>query len=203
MSWRYAVKKFDPTKKVSPENINTLLEAMQLSPSSFGLQGWKIVIVEDSEKRKELVPHSWNQQQVIDASHLFVLCRTHEMSEEQIVEHGNDTMKARSVEWEDIEGYVNLVKSYTENMEPHAVEIWLSKQLYIMLGYLMATCSIMKIDSCPMEGFNPKEYDRILDLEAKGLNSVLVVPVGYRAEEDIYASYKKVRRSLEDIVLKI
>ena len=201
LNWRYAVKKFDSTKKVSDEDFNKLLEAIRLTPSSFGLQGWKFVVVQSPELRKELVPHAWNQQQITEASHLLVLCRTSDMTDDQIIQHGKDVVEARNIEWEDITPYVNLIKSYTEAMDISKRKDWLSKQIYVMLGYLMTAAAVLEIDTCPMEGFNPKEFDRILDLEADGLNSVLVVPVGYRSKDDVYSSYKKVRKPLEDLVI--
>ena len=203
LSWRYAVKKFDAEKKLSEEQLQLLLEVLRLTPSSYGLQAWKFVVVENSDLRRELIKHSWNQDQVADASHLLVLCRKSSLNGEDVEQFVQEIAETRGVSTEELAGYENMMKVAVEGRTKDERAVWMEKQLYIALGNLMTACASLGIDSCPMEGFDAGAYDELLSLEEKGLNAVLVVPVGYRAEDDAYAPLAKVRKPLDELIVRI
>lgn len=203
LNWRYATKEFDSSKKISDADLNTLVESLRLSPSSFGLQPWKFVLVEDQEKREALLPKSWNQKQVVDASHLFVLCRYEKFTDEDVDRFINDTATKRGQKPEEVEGYSNMIKGFLSRQDEATHIQWMNLQVYIALGFLMETAALLNIDACPMEGFSKPDYDEILGLPAKGLRSSVVCPVGYRAESDKYASLQKIRYDQSDVLIKI
>ena len=200
---RYAVKKFDPNKKLTTDQVNELLEAARLTATSYGLQLMKIVVVEDEALRKELVGCSFGQKQVEDASHLLVLCRERDLDLDHIEEYIKNISETREVEEANLSGFKNAMTNSILTKRKEDQEIWMDKQVYIMLGKLMTACAIMGIGSCPMEGFIPEEYDEILGLEKMGLASVLVLPVGYAAEDDFNAKNKKVRRSEDQFIVRV
>ncbi|MCH2235329.1 MAG: NAD(P)H-dependent oxidoreductase [Crocinitomicaceae bacterium] len=203
LQWRYATKKFDPSKKLNENQVSDLIEAVRLSATSYGLQAIKTVLVNDAKKREELVACSFNQQQIKDASHLLVLCREKELKLEHVQGYMNDISETRGVALESLEGFQNMIVNSILTKDVEDQEEWMDKQVYIALGQLLTTCAAMEIDSCPMEGFLPKEYDRVLGLSELNLKAVLVVPVGYRVADDAYAKNKKVRRSREKFVVEI
>jgi nitroreductase/dihydropteridine reductase len=203
LNWRYATKEFDPSKKISDADLNTLVESLRLSPSSFGLQPWKFVLVEDKEKREALLPKSWNQKQVVDASHLFVLCRYEKFTDEDVDRFIKDTATKRSQDIAEVEGYAKMIKGFVGGQDEATHIQWMNLQVYIALGFLMETAALMNIDACPMEGFSKPDYDEILDLPSKGLRSTVVCPVGYRADSDKYATLAKIRYDQNDVILKI
>lgn len=200
LNWRYATKMFDPEQKVSDAYMGMLLEALRLSPSSFGLQFWKFVVVTNQELKNQLIEHSWGQKQVADCSHLLVFCKPAKVTAADVDRFVADMAKTREVPQESLAGYGNVMKGYIESSTPEKLSAWMDKQLYIALGVLHTVCAELKIDSCPMEGFSAEAYDKVLGLDAKGLKSVVVCPVGYRSSEDKYANVKKVRYPLEDVV---
>lgn len=203
LNWRYATKQFDPAQKLSTEQLDRLLEALRLSASSFGLQPWKFVVVEDAAVRQELLPHSWNQPQVVDASHVIVLCRLASISDTEIDQFLEDTATTRDVPVESLEGYRGMMTGFINNFSEEKKAEWMFNQLYLALGNLLTVCAVEGIDACPMEGFSAAEYDRILGLEEKGLNSVVVCPIGFRSEEDKYATLAKVRYPTEDVIVRL
>ena len=199
LKWRYACKEFDKSKSISDEDFQTLLDSLILTPSSFGLQPWKFVVVENPQVREQLVEVSWNQQQVKDASHLIVLCSPLKIDEQFINNFIADIARTRSQDPSELEGYKKMLMMIPNKSAADQLA-WSKNQIYIALGNLMTTCASMRIDSCPMEGFQAKKYDEILRLNEKGLTSVLVCPVGYRADSDKYSQLKKVRYSKDDLV---
>lgn len=203
LNWRYATKVFDKEKKVSESDFSALLESLRLSPSSFGLQPWKFVVVENTEKRSELLGQSWNQGQVTDASHLIVLCRVNNIDDKFVENFVEDMIKTRGGSKDDLKGYEDMMKGFLSKMDEAQKAHWASLQVYIALGQLMTTAAHLKIDTCPMEGFSAEGYDKILGLSEKGLTAVVVCPVGYRHESDKYAGLAKVRYPLEDLILKL
>tara|TARA_Y100000385_G_C12987659_1_gene591386 strand:+ start:538 stop:1173 length:636 start_codon:yes stop_codon:yes gene_type:complete len=202
LNWRYACKKFDPTKKLTEEQLNDLLDSLRLTASSYGIQPWKFVVVKNAEKREQLIGAAYKQRQVADASDLLVLCRPAELDASVIDSYIDDICKTRDQNKEDLEGYRNMMVKVVEKDEPVKVA-WAKNQIYIALGTLMTACAAMRIDSCPMEGFSPKQFDEILELDKLGLKSVLVCPVGFRASDDKYIDVKKVRYSKDEIVTVI
>lgn len=200
MNWRYATKAFDPTAKLTQEELNTLAESLRLSASSFGLQPWHFYFISDQKIKEQLLPHSWNQRQVVDASHVIVLARYLEMNDQKVDLFLEDTVKTRGANRESLTGYENVMKSFLARMSEEKKISWMRDQVYIALGTLLTTCGVLGIDACPMEGFIAPEYDRILGLTEKGHASVVVCPVGRRSKDDKYATTQKVRFPLDEVV---
>jgi nitroreductase len=200
---RYATKKFDATKKLSQDIVEQLIEAARLTPTSYGLQLMKLVVVENPKLREELVSASYGQNQVKDSSHLFVLCREENVTKDHIESYMSNIAGTRSVEIEKLNPFKNAIEQAVLPKTDEEKSDWMGRQVYIALGNLLTSCAILGVDSCPMEGFVPDEYDRILDLKSKGLKSVLVVPVGYRASDDFNAQNKKDRRDSADFLVRI
>jgi nitroreductase len=199
LNWRYATKKFDQTKKIAFEDLETIKESLRLTPSSYGLQPIKYVFIEDSDLRKELREKSFNQSQITDASHLLVICSMRKITEEYIDNYIQNMANIRSVSIDSISGFGNYIKREILPLEKEKVAEWNAKQAYIALGQLLHTCATLRIDATPMEGFQKEAYDEILKLKHQGLQSVLVCPMGYRSEEDPNQALKKVRRSQESL----
>lgn len=201
LQWRYATKKFDPTKKI-PENIwHALEQSMVLAPSSFGLQPWKFIVVRNSDVRRQLLEPSWNQSQVVDASHLVVFALQQDVVASDVDRFLSRMAEVRQVPVENLAGYGNMVKGFIEK-PPYPLNLneWAARQVYIALEQFMMTAAMLGIDTCPMEGFIPAQYDEILGLTEQRYASVVVCPAGYRAEDDKYASMPKVRYSTESVV---
>lgn len=202
LNWRYACKQFDSSKIISPEDLETVLESLRLTPSSFGLQPWKFVLVENSELREKLVEASWNQAQVKDASHLIVLCAPRVMDEAFVDRFLANTAETRGQDVAELEGFKKMLMMIPNKSEEDKFQ-WAKNQIYIALGNLMTVCANLRIDACPMEGFVASKYDDILSLGDHGLTSVVVCPIGYRDDSDKYASLKKVRFAQSDLVVRI
>lgn len=201
LKWRYAVKKFDASKKIPDSDWQVLEQSLVLSPSSFGLQPWKFYVIRNPELRQQLLPHSWGQEQVVDASHLIVLAIKKDVDEAEVDLYVNRMAEVQQVPVEKLEKFGEMVKGFLNNPPfPFEVNSWSARQVYIALGFLMTCAAMLEIDTCPMEGFVPSEYDRILDLPAKGYHTVVVCPVGYRAEDDKAADRPKVRFPTEVVV---
>ena len=203
LKWRYATKKFDATKRVSAADMAQIKEAIQLTATSYGLQLFKVLVIEDQEVKEKLKPVSWGQSQVTDASHVLVLCNYTEVTDAHLNEYAEIKAKTENVDIEKLSGYVQFVSSTLSKFSPEEINIWTAKQTYIALANLMNACAALKIDSCPMEGFDAAKYDEILGLKERGLSSALVCPIGYRSEEDASQHAPKVRRPLEDLFEQI
>jgi nitroreductase / dihydropteridine reductase len=198
--WRYATKKFDSSRKIPKAQLDELLEALRLAPSSFGLQPWKFIVVKNNALRKELKVHSWNQSQIVDASELIVLCALRGLDEAYIKNYVRQIANERSVPAESLKSYEDLMIGTVKNQTKEQVSEWMKRQVYIALGFLMYAASERRIDSCPMEGFDRNKYDEILKLEEKGLQSVVLCTVGYRAQDDAYARLRKFRFSSKEVL---
>ncbi|NRD24193.1 NAD(P)H-dependent oxidoreductase [Winogradskyella litoriviva] len=203
LNWRYATKKFNDTKKLSVEQLDTLKEAFNLTALSYGLQTLKMVIVEDKSKREKLVGMSYGQRQVADSSHLLVLCIQNEIDENDVDEHFETIKSIRNTPDAILSPFKTQLKSSINEMTVTKKVDWATRQAYIALGNLMTVCAVEGIDSCPMEGFVPKDLDTELGLEALGLSSVLLLPVGFRAEDDMFADFKKVRKQVSKTVIEL
>ncbi len=202
LHWRYATKQFDPNKKISDQDFSELLESLQMSPSSFGLQPWKFIIVTNPNIRQQLKTASWNQTQVTDASHLIVFARQTDMTDAHISAFIGEIAKTRHTSLESLESYQQMMVSFITKLSPEKRAAWMERQVYIALGFLLLSAATKQIDACPMEGFDPAQYDEILDLHSKGLTSVVVCPVGYRSQDDKYASEAKVRYPLSQLIIQ-
>ena len=200
LQWRYATKKFDPTQRLSAAQLDGVLESIRLTATSMGLQLFQVIIVEDRSIRKQLVPAAYNQQQVQDASHLLVFC-SHLKFEENLIE-GVLAERARLTgkSQEDLDRYKQSVLKTIGNMTDENFSAWTAKQCYIALGNAMSACAVMGIDACPMEGFQPAEFNRILGLNAQNMNACLALPIGFRSEEDQNQHYPKIRKSKGDLI---
>lgn len=203
LNWRYATKKFDNTKKVSSEDLETLLEATRLSASSYGLQPYHIFVVENPEIRKQLQPASWNQSQITEASHLLVFANKENFGEELVDNYLENVMTTRNLEEDAIKGYSEFMKSKLMDLSDDQKDTWTSNQVYLALGNLMTVAAELKIDTCPMEGFENEKYNKILGLDNNNLNSAVVLAIGYRSNDDETQNYPKVRYSKEDLFTHI
>lgn len=203
LKWRYAVKKFDAEKQLSEEQINTLKEAFNLTATSYGLQPLKLVIVKNKEIQQQLLPHSWNQQQVIQVSHLLVICTKDNFTSEEVNSYFNLVQSIRQTPDKIVAPFKEFLTAEIEKKTQEELFTWNKNQAYIALGNLLTVCALEKIDSCPMEGFTPEKYDEILNLKAQNLKSVLVLPVGFRANDDYMKDQQKVRKQTQEIVLEI
>jgi nitroreductase len=202
-NWRYATKKFDVTKKVTKKDLDTLKEAIRLSTSSYGLQPYKILIVENPEIRAKLQPVSWGQAQITEASHLFVFANIVDIQENHIDDYINNIIKTRELKVEDLKGYADFMKSKITTLDIVMKSVWTSKQTYLALANLMNAAAELKIDVTPMEGFEAEKYNEILELNELGLNASLVATVGYRHAEDLTQHYVKVRKSNNELFTTI
>jgi nitroreductase len=200
LNWRYATDKFDPLKKISKEDLETLLEVVRLAPSSYGLQPLKILVVTDPEIRKQLRERSWNQSQITDASHLLILCTQLKIQEKDIDDLITNTSITRALEHSSLSRYGDFLKRTIDKMQDDQVKEWNIRQAYIALGHLLHACAQLKIDSTPMEGFDAEAYENLLGLDKKHLKAAVVCAIGYRSSEDEQQHLSKVRKSLKDLV---
>ena len=201
LNWRYATKRFDSTKKISDGDWKTLAETIRLTPSSYGLQPWKVLLVQNAAKRKELRAVSWNQPQIEECSHLVVFATLKTISEKYVKEFIALTAKERGMQPEQLKDYeAMMVGDVVKGPRSEIAQFWAQRQAYIAMGFLLETAALKGIDSCPMEGLDPNKYDEILGLKGTEYATVAVVTLGYRAADDKYQSLKKVRFSSEQVV---
>lgn len=201
LNWRYATKTFDSERKIPTETWKTLEETLVLSPSSFGLQPYRFLVVENAAIREQLLPHSWNQRQVVDASHYVVFAGRTAMTEIEIDRFLDRIVELRGTPRESLEGYRGMM--YGSLLSPGAetrIPQWSARQAYIALGNLMTSAALLGIDTCAIEGFVPAEYDASLGLQEEGYASVVCCALGYRAPEDKYATAPKVRMPSTDLI---
>lgn len=203
LKWRYAVKKFDSTKTLEQEKVDLLKEAFNLTATSYGLQPIKLLVIQNKEIQQQLVQHSWNQQQVAQASHVLILCIDINLSGTDVEEYFQRVKAIRNTPDKIINPFKDFLVSKINSQHKEDLISWAKNQAYLAMGNLLTVCAQEQIDSCPMEGFEPDKYDKILDLPSKNLSSVLVLPIGYRAEDDFMKDQKKVRKSIEEIVIDI
>lgn len=203
LQWRYATKKFDPTKLLNEAKISLLKEAFNLTATSYGLQPIKLVVIQNKVLQEDLVSHSYKQQQVAQASHLLVVCIETKISDDYIVNYFERIKQIRNTSDETLKPFRDSLRASFSKMSVDEVKIWATKQAYLALGNLLTVCALEKIDSCPMEGFISSKYDEVLGLKDKNLSSALVLPVGYRAADDLFATFEKVRKPLEDMIIEL
>ena len=198
LNWRYAVDRFDPKRKVSDNDLRTIIEAVRLAPSSYGLQPLKLLIIENQSLRNELFLVSYNQQQVADCSHLLLLCAYNTISSEFIDEFIALSARTMGRSLESYDKYASFLKRTILQMDPKELSEWNKRQAYIALGHLLHTCAQLKIDSTPMEGFENESYNSILGLSEQNLHAVVACPIGYRSKDDEQQFWPKIRRSVEE-----
>ena len=203
LEWRYATKKFDPNKKLTEQQIDVLKKAFNLTATSFGLQPVKMVVIENKELQEKIVEHSYFQRQVADASHLLVLCYDELTSSDDINAYFDLEKELRGTSEEIIAPFRKQLIEMYQNKSLEEIQQSAIYQAYIIIGNLMTVCAIEEIDCCPLEGFVPSKIDELLELKKMNLKSVLMLPVGYRAEDDVMSTMKKVRKPLSDIIINI
>lgn len=201
LNWRYACKKFDPTKKIREADWNILIESLRLSASSYGLQPWKFIVIQNPEIRKQLLPLSWGQTPVTDASHFVVLTYKEKMDEAHIDKFIQETAKVRGMDASTLGGYKDMmIGDLVKGPRAQIINWWAQRQVYIAMGTILTTAAMMEIDTLPMEGLDPAGYDKVLGLEGSGYKTVAAVACGYRAADDKYQHAKKVRFETKDVV---
>ncbi|MEM6298550.1 MAG: NAD(P)H-dependent oxidoreductase [Bacteroidota bacterium] len=197
LRWRYATKKYDPTKKISTEDFQTIKESIQLAASSYGLQPYRVLIIENEATREKLKPASWGQTQITDASHLFVFCTINDPIPQIVDDYAARKIEVHDLEADAMDQYAGFVKGKLGEFSGATIAGWTRAQAYIALGNLLSACAELRVDATPMEGFEPDKYDDILGLKEKGLTAVVVAAVGYRHAEDKAQHAKKVRKTEE------
>ena len=201
LNWRYATKIFDATKKISTEVWQTLEQSLVLTPTSYGLQPYQFLVIANPVKRTELLPHSWNQHQVVDASHFVVFTARTEMKEADVDKLIQRTTDLRKLPAGALNAYRGMmVGDIVNGPRGKKAHEWAARQAYIALGNLMTCAAVLDVDTCPMEGLSPTEYDKILNLADSGYATVMACALGYRAAGDKYASLAKVRYETKDVV---
>lgn len=203
LEWRYAVKKFNEAKLLSDDKIQTLKKAFNLTATSYGLQPITLVVIQNKVLQKELVPHSFGQSQVAQASHILIICIENEIDVEYIESYFKQIKKVRGTSDEILNPFKEAMVADFSKKEIQEIKDWSKNQGYLAMGNLLTVCAIEEIDSCPMEGFLPEAYDDVLELSKRGLTSVLVLPVGYRAEDDMFSILKKVRKDTDESIIEI
>jgi nitroreductase len=204
LNWRYATKQFDPTRKIGAQDWAVLEEALLLTPSSGGLQPWKFVVVTDPAVRAKLLPASYGQAQIKDASHLVVFAVRKNFNEIDVDAFITRTATTRGVSVESLAPFRGmLVGGIVQSMDEKARDAWARNQAYIALGNLLTSAALLGIDACPMEGFDRGQYDDILGLNALGYGTAVIAALGYRAAADAYATATKVRFAKEQIFAHI
>ena len=201
LEWRYATKVFDATKKIPADVWSALEQSLVLTPTSYGMQPYQFLIVQDAAKRAALLPHSWGQKQVVDCSHYVVFTARTEMTEADVVKLIQRTSDLRGIPPEKLAFYRDMILSDVVNgPRGKTAHEWAARQSYIALGNIMTCAALLGVDACPMEGLSPLEYDKVLDLDGSGYKAVMACAFGYRAATDKYASLPKVRYPSADLI---
>ncbi|MEY4358570.1 MAG: hypothetical protein RLZZ631_56 [Cyanobacteriota bacterium] len=201
LRWRYATKTFDAGRQIDPSIWATLEQSLVLTASSYGLQPWKFLVITNAAIRAELRPHSWNQSQITDCSHLVVLLKKRVITAADADRLVQTTASTRGIEASLLDGYRNMIQvDLIEGPRSQVIGQWAANQVYIALGNLLTSAALLGVDTCAIEGFSPADYDRILGLESSDYQSCVVCACGYRSADDKYASLAKVRYSSTDLI---
>lgn len=203
LAWRYATKKFDPAKKIPEHTWSTLESAARLAPSSYGFQPWRFLVVTNPKVREQLKAVSWNQPQITDASHLVVFCQKTSLTDSDVEHYLNVIAEQRGVTRESLKGFEGMLKGSVADpskLPGGSVLTYTRSQTYIALGFFLSAAAMLGVDACPMEGFDPAGYDKILNVSKDGYMPVVLAAAGYRASDDWLATQKKVRFSAGDVI---
>lgn len=201
LHWRYATKTFDSQKAIPAATWKQLEESLVLTPSSYGLQPWKFLVVTDAKIKAELRAHAWKQAQVTDCSHFVVFASKTTLDSDYIDSHLQHSANLRGIDVEKMKGFRGaMLGDLVHGERSGVIAEWAGRQSYIALGQFMLACAMLRIDACPMEGFLPAEFDKILGLTARGLTATVCCAAGYRSESDKYATAPKVRFPAEKLV---
>jgi nitroreductase len=201
LKWRYATKRFNPGKKVESQLVDQLKEVVQLSPSSYGLQPYRVMLIEDPETKKQLQSLAWGQAQIVEAPLLFVFASYRDFGPEKIDQYLAKVAEVRNVSVDQLAGYGDFMKQKLGEKSEQEMSNWTARQSYLALSNLLSACADLKLDACPMEGFEPAAFDEVLGLSKKGLQSVVLAAVGYRSDEDQTQHANKVRIPVEELFL--
>lgn len=203
LNWRYATRKFDAAKKIPPAEWNALEQSLVLSPSSVGLQPWKFWVITDPALRLQLMEAAWNQVQVTECSHFVVFTVRQDLGADHVDRHVARMAEVRGVTVESLQKFRQMaVGNLDQARREGRLDTWQTHQIYIALGQFMTAAAVMGIDTCPMEGFEPKKFDQILGLTGTGWASVVACAAGYRVPDERYALMKKVRFRAEDVIVR-
>jgi len=201
LEWRYATKVFDAHKKIPADVWTALEKALVLTPTSYGLQPYHFLVVQDPAKRAALLSHSWGQKQVLDCSHFVVLTARTDMKEVDVTRLISRISAVRGIPAEALHGYrEHMLSDVVHGARGRIAHEWATRQTYIALGNLMTAAAVLAVDACPMEGIAPAEYDKILNLHGTGYATVVACALGYRSATDKYASFAKVRYPVAELV---
>ncbi|PTY06520.1 NAD(P)H-dependent oxidoreductase [Opitutaceae bacterium EW11] len=204
LRWRYATKRFDPVKKIPDETWKALEEALILSPSSYGLQPWKFLVVRDLGVREKLQAHAWGQTQVTECSHFVVFAVRRDLGAEHVDHYLDRIVEVRKVSRETLTGFRKLlVTSLEQAAAKGRLNEWQTHQVYIALGQFMASAALLGVDTCPMEGLAPERFDEVLALAGTGYRTVVACAAGYRGADDKYSRYEKVRFAAKDVIVHV
>ncbi len=203
LEWRYACKKFDNSKFLSDKQLHTITNAFNLTATSFGLQPIKLLVIKNKELQESLIEYSFGQHQVANASHLLVICIQDYFTLDDIDAYFDLEKEIRKTSEKILKKYRDQLKGIFENKSTIEKQKSAINQAYIALGNLMTVCAMEGIDACPMEGFNAQKYDELLELREKNLKSVLLLPIGYRAEDDFMSTLEKVRKPISETIINL
>ncbi len=199
LNWRYATKKFDKSKIIKPEDLSLLKESIRLAATSYGLQPFKVAIIDNEFMKEKLRPATFGQTQITECSHVFVFAHLTKIEPEFIDNYIQLCAEERNLEISNLEGYSDFMKTKLGGLNESEINVWASKQSYIGMTNLLVACAELKIDACPIEGFEANEYNKLLSLNEKNLSASVVVAVGYRADDDANQHLKKVRLAMNDL----
>lgn len=199
LNWRYAAKEFDNSKKVSREDLENIIEAFRLSASSFGLQPWKLFVVENQELKTKIMENSWNQKQIGENSYLLVFAKPTNIDSDLVNRYLDKSASVNGIKREDLAGYEQMLLGFVNGTSKENLDIWAREQVFLALWNVMSYLADQKIDSCAVGGFSKDAVNEILNLTEKGYESVVLLPIGYRSENDKYATMKRVRFEKEEI----
>lgn len=201
LNWRYATESFNPNKKIPEEAWHALEQSLVLAPSCYGLQPWKFVVVRNRAVRQQLVKHAFNQSKISESSHLVVLAIKNNINVNDVAPYIDRVAHVRQVPVSKLEKFANAIKNYlTSPPFPLQPDKWSAKQVYLALGFFLYSAAMLGIDTCPIEGFVPSEFDDVLGLSEQGYSAVVLCTAGYRAESDHSAGLPKVRYETEKVV---
>lgn len=199
LQWRYATKKYNGSQ-IDKDNLHTILESIRLTPTSLGMQPFKVLVIDNPELREKMLPIAHNQSQIKDASHLILFAANTQISEETVDTYMNNVATTRQMPVENLAGFKGMINGFVGSKNEAQITEWASRQCYIALGVAMATAASLKVDTTPMEGYKANEMDELFNLKAQGYASAVLLAVGHRDEEnDQLAKLAKVRKSAETL----
>jgi nitroreductase len=203
LNWRFAIKKFDPARRVPDETWNTIQQAAIYAPSSYGLQPWKFVVITEPTAKALASANSYNQPQPKDCSHFVVFAARKGVNAGDVERYMARTASVRGVPRESLNGFADAINGTIKTLGPEGADVWCSRQAYIALGFLLSACAMLGVDACPMEGIDRAAHDRALGLDKLGYGSLCAAAVGYRAADDDTPKRAKVRFEERDVVIRV